>query len=151
MYNKRLKELREEPVNFIRQQEFANLIGVHVSVFSKYENETAIMPIEHLNTVCNYLNISLDYIFGFTSKRNYPNYHKDINKTVTSNRLKELRKEKKLTQEKFSNIIKIQQTTISKYESNKRQLSTQYLYAICKEFNISADYLLGKIDKPKNY
>ena len=58
MYNKRLKELREEPVNFIRQKDLADLIGVHVSVFSKYENETAIIPIEHLNTLCNYLNIS---------------------------------------------------------------------------------------------
>ena len=151
MYNKRLKELREEPVNFIRQKELADLIGVHVSVFSKYENETAIIPIEHLNILCNYLNISLDYIFGFTNKRNYPNYRKDINQGLTSNRLKELRKERKLTQGKLSDIIKIQQTTISKYESNKRELSTQYLYAICKEFHISADYLLGKTDKPKSY
>ena len=149
MYNKRLKELREEPVNFIRQKELTDLIGVHVSVFSKYENETAIIPIEHLNILCNYLNISLDYIFGFTNKRNYPNYRKDINQGLTSNRLKELRKGKKLTQEKLSDIIKIQQTTISKYENKNKIISTKNLYIICKTYNISADYLLGKTDTPK--
>ncbi len=149
MYNKRLKELREEPVNFIRQKDLADLIGVHVSVFSKYENETAIIPIEHLNILCNYLNISLDYIFGFTNKRNYPNYRKDINQGLTSNRLKELRKGKKLTQEKLSDIIKIQQTTISKYENKNKIISTKNLYIICKTYNISADYLLGKTDTPK--
>ena len=149
MYNKRLKELREEPVNFIRQKDLADLIGVHVSVFSKYENETAIIPIEHLNILCNYLNISLDYIFGFTNKRNYPNYRKDINQGLTSNRLKELRKGKKLTQEKLSDIIKIQQTTISKYENKNKIISTKNLYIRCKTYNISADYLLGKTDTPK--
>lgn len=151
MYNKRLKELRDEPVNFIRQQELADLIGVHVSVFSKYEKETALIPIEHLNTLCNYFNVSFDYIFEFTNKRNYPKYHKNMNSNLTSSRLKELRKENNLTQENLSDIIKIQQTTISKYESNKRQLSTQYLFAICKEFHISADYLLGKTNKPKYF
>ena len=149
MYNKRLKELREEPVNFIRQKELTDLIGVHVSVFSKYENETAIIPIEHLNILCNYLNISLDYIFGFTNKRNYPTYRKDINQGLTRNRLKELRKGKKLTQEKLSDIIKIQQTTISKYENKNKIISTKNLYIICKTYNISADYLLGKTDTPK--
>ena len=151
MYNNRLKALREEPVNFIRQKELADLIGVHVSVYSKYENKTANIPIEHLNTLCNHFDVSLDYIFEFTNKRKYENSREMIDTKLSSKRLKELRKELNLTQEKLSDTIKVQQTTISKYENNQRQLSTQYLYAICKEYKISADYLLGKIDKPKYY
>ena len=97
MYNDRLKELREEPVNFIRQKELAKLIGVHVSVYSKYEKETALIPIEHLNILCNYFDVSFDYIFNFSNNKKYSNYRKDMNSELSSKRLKEIRKELNLT------------------------------------------------------
>ena len=38
---------------------------------------------------------------------------------------------------------------LAKYEKGKYIIATTYLYQICKRYNISADYLLGKIDSPK--
>ena len=35
------------------------------------------------------------------------------------------------------------------YEKGKTLILTSFLYTICKKYNISADYLLGKIDEPK--
>lgn len=29
-------------------------------------------------------------------------------------------------------------------------IATPFLYTICKEYNVSADYLLGKINKPQS-
>ncbi len=38
---------------------------------------------------------------------------------------------------------------ITNYENGKHLIATPFLYTICSKYNISADYLLGKIDSPK--
>ena len=40
---------------------------------------------------------------------------------------------------------------IEEYKKNNCEflIATPFLYTICKKYNISADYLLGKIDNPK--
>ena len=149
MYNTRLKELREEPVNFIRQKEVADIIGVHVSVYSKYENRTAIIPIEHLNTLCNYFNVSFDYIFEFSEQLNYDNTNSEIDKINAGARLKEIRKENKLTQTKLASLLNTVQPVIANYEKGKFLIATPFLYSICKKYHISANYLLGKTNEPK--
>ena len=63
--------------------------------------------------------------------------------------MKSFRKEYKLTQLELANFIKTDKSTISKYETGKNIIATPFLYQICKTYNISADYLLGKIDSPK--
>lgn len=150
MYSKRLKNLREETINFIRQKEIAELLGIHVSNYSQYEGEANIIPLKHLNQICNYFNISLDYIFGFTTQRNYANINQSINLDKLGKRIKNLRLNNNLTQENFAKEINVKQSTVSKCENKKKILSTKHLYAVCKKYNISADYLLGKIDYP-NY
>ncbi len=66
-----------------------------------------------------------------------------------SKRLKEFRKENKLTQVKLAEILNIANGTIAEYERGTNIIATPFLYTICKNYNISADYLLGKIDEPK--
>ena len=149
MYGKRLKELREEPINFIRQKEIARLLDIHVSDYSQYEGEANIIPLIHLNRICNYFSVSLDYIFEFTTQRNYPNIKENIDLEKTGKRIRNLRLTNNLTQETFAKEIDIKQPIISKYENKNKIISTKNLYIICKTYNISADYLLGKTDTPK--
>ncbi|MCI9281068.1 MAG: helix-turn-helix transcriptional regulator [Bacilli bacterium] len=52
-------------------------------------------------------------------------------------------------QEKLANEINTNKSVICSYEKGKRIIPTPFLYEICKKYNISADYLLGKIDSPK--
>ena len=106
------------------------------------------MPIKHLIKVANYFNISLDYIFGFTKERNYNSIRLDVDNKDAGNRLKEFRKEKKLTQNDLKNILNTTQSVISDYERGRMLINTLYLYDICKKYNISADYLMGRIDEP---
>lgn len=148
MIKLRLKELREEPINFIRQKEIANLIGVHVSVYSQYEGVLSI-PLRHLNTICNYYNVSFDYMMYLSNKRYYNNFEPRINYQIFSKRLKELRSDLGLSQNDFGESVGANQSLISKYECNKRVISIIILYNICQKYKISADYLLGKIDEPK--
>ena len=60
IYKNRLKNLREEPVNFIRRREIANLIGIHVSAYSQYEGEGLIIPLKYLNIIANHFDVSID-------------------------------------------------------------------------------------------
>ena len=74
---------------------------------------------------------------------------KNINKEILKKRIKDLRIENNLTQKELANILNIDSSTISKYEHGINVIATPFLYTICKKYNISADYLLGKIDNPK--
>lgn len=147
LYSETLKSLRESKE--LIQENISNILGIERGVYSLYETEYKIMPIKHLNTICNYFNVSLDYIFGFTNITNYKKSILEINKKETAQRLKEIRKENKLTQNKLAQMLNIANGTIAEYERGTNIIATPFLYTVCKKYNISADYLLGKTDSPK--
>ncbi|MFW6243372.1 MAG: helix-turn-helix domain-containing protein [bacterium] len=62
------------------------------------------------------------------------------------NRLKKLRKDKKLTQQDFANIIGYSRSTIAKYESGSRMPSNNFLIEVADYFEVSLDYMLGRTD-----
>lgn len=148
MYGETLKNLREE--HDLKQIDLAYKLNIDRSQYGHYEREYATIPIKHLNTLCNYFNVSMDYIFGFTTTKQYKNNNKEINKTESGNRLKELRKEYNINQTKLATFLNTTFTNISSYERGINIISTNYLYSICKKYHISADYLLGRTDSPKN-
>ena len=61
-------------------------------------------------------------------------------------RLKELRKKKKISQVKLAMDLHMSQNTISRYENEEREANYQTLIAIADYFNVSIDYLLGRVD-----
>ena len=147
-YGQKVKELRER--NGITQKELAKYLEIDAKLYSHYETEDRIIPCKHLYAISLYFNVSLDYLFGFTNIKNYETNKKlDINKGEVGIKLKELRKELKLTQTKLADILNTTQSVIAEYEKGKNLIATPFLYTICKKYNISADYLLGKIDNPK--
>lgn len=146
MYKNRLKELRE--LKDVLQNEVARNINISRTNYATYENEIDIFPIKHLDTLSEFFNVSIDYLFEFTNIINYKNSC-PINKEKAVNRLKEFRKENKLTQIKLAKELNVANGTIANYECGRNFIATPFLYEICKKYNISADYLLGKIDEPK--
>ena len=58
-------------------------------------------------------------------------------------KLKELRKERGITQRKLAEALKCGYITIKNYEKGKSSPSIQYLCEIAKYFSVSTDYLLG--------
>ena len=63
-------------------------------------------------------------------------------------RLKEIRKQNKIKQKELAEIIGVQKTAISLYESNKNNPSDKVKVRIARYFNVSLDYLMGIIDEP---
>ena len=146
-YKERLKNIRESLE--IKQSKIAKFLNISNKTYSAYEIEYEIIPSKHLIKLVNYLDVSIDYLFGFTNIKRYDNYVSEINKNVTGNRLKEWRKENKITQAKLAKELNTTFSVISGYEIGRRLIATPFLYMICKKYNISADYLLGRVDSPK--
>ncbi len=62
-------------------------------------------------------------------------------------RLKELRTERGLTQAQLAESTGLSVKSMSKYENEKLDLSTDAVLRLCKFFKVSADYLLGLEDE----
>lgn len=56
--------------------------------------------------------------------------------------LKQIRKEKNLTQQKVALDLNVSRESLSYYENGKRQPSLDLLVAFSKYFNVSIDYLI---------
>lgn len=59
-------------------------------------------------------------------------------------RLKELRKEKGISQLKLALDLNMNQNTISRYETCEREADYETLIKFADYFNVSLDYLLGR-------
>lgn len=141
----KLRNLREEAN--LRQEDIANIININRSTYTSYEVERDTIPIKHLNTLCNYFNTSIDYVLGLSKEKTYPNMRKEIDREILSKRLKDLRIENELTQEKIAKILNTSRSTWTGYEYGKYQIPTLLLYDLAKRYHYSIDYLLGKIDE----
>lgn len=63
-----------------------------------------------------------------------------------SNRIRELREAKSLSQDQLAEKLGITKQAVSQYERGVRKPSVPMLEALCDYFNVSSDYLLGKDD-----
>ena len=129
------------------QNEVADILKVSRSSYAMWESNNELFPIKRLIDFCELFSVSVDYIFNLCLENNYR--LQKYNKDKSMLRLKELRKENKLTQEKLASILNTNKSVICGYEKGRYIIATPFLYQICKKYNISADYLLGKIDRPK--
>ncbi len=143
----KLKEIREN--RQITQTKLANILKVSRSTYSIWELEKDVILIKHLIDISNYYNVSIDYLLNLTAIEQYDTHSDKINLDLMSIRLKEIRKENKLTQVKLSEILNVAKGTLANYECKRNAIATPFLYEICKKYNVSSDYLLGKVDNPK--
>lgn len=88
----KLIELRED-FN-LKQKDIAKLLNITQQTYSLWENGSKIIPLKHLNSLCNYYNVSMDYMLGLSNKNSFNNGKYNIDKKIIGRRLKEFRKEK---------------------------------------------------------
>ena len=66
---KRIKDLRED--HDMYQKDVAKLLGISQQYYSEYEKGKRTIPIQHLITLADYYETSIDYIVGLTDENNY--------------------------------------------------------------------------------
>jgi transcriptional regulator with XRE-family HTH domain len=64
-------------------------------------------------------------------------------------RLKELRKNRKISQLKLALDLNMNQNSISRYENGTREADYSTLIKFADYFDVSIDYLLERTDNPK--
>lgn len=60
-------------------------------------------------------------------------------------RLKQLRKEQKVTQIELAQMLNVKQTTISNWENEITEIDQQSLFTLADYFNVSVDYCWDEI------
>lgn len=63
-------------------------------------------------------------------------------------RIYELRKKVKLSQEAIGKILGVSQRAYSHYENGDRDMSPEVLIALADYYGVTVDYLLGRTDDP---
>lgn len=138
----RLFLLREK--NNLEQKEIAHIIGVSQQTYSTWEVGTKIIPLKHLNTMCNYYHVSLDYMLGLSNRNNnYKNIEK-LNRVEIGKKIKIIRQDNKLTLRSLAKELNTTSSTISAYETGKTLILTAFAYQIAKKYKISLDWLAGR-------
>lgn len=66
-------------------------------------------------------------------------------------RLKDLREDNDLTQEKIATLLNITRPQYSLYETGKRDIPVDLLRVLAKFYNTSLDYLVGETDVYERY
>ena len=112
-YTNILKQLREE--KNLSQKDIAYILGISRGLYSQYEIADKIISLNHLEKLSNYFNLPINYLLGLDNNKQKQNL-KEINNNLFSIRLKEFRKENKLTQEKLAKELNTSHSVISAYE-----------------------------------
>lgn len=141
----KLRYIRDD--HDMHQYEVAKALGVAKSTYSIWETEINTIPLKRLIDFCNYFDVSLDYALGFTKIPKYKNMKKEIDYTLHRSRIKKARKLNRYTQVEIANILNTDNGVISRYENGKTLILTSFLIEYAKLFNISCDYLMGRIDE----
>ncbi len=140
----RMKEIRESCDT--KQKEIAEAMGISRSTYAVLENKFNVIPLKRLNDFANYFNVSIDYTLGLTNKKQYINSQPAIDIERTRKRLRQIRQENNYTQTKLAKFLNTSPSVWCDYERGRYLVSTTFIYEFAKKFNVSVDWLLGKID-----
>ncbi len=68
-----------------------------------------------------------------------------------NDRIREIREDHSLTQQKIADILHIGQRTYADYESGKTRIPIDSLLILAKFYNVSMDYISGASDQPSTF
>ena len=145
MNEQRLLDLRED--HDLYQKDIARIIGVNRKTYSSWETGFKIIPLKHLNKLCNYYDVSMDYALGLSKTNHNANIKKIdcLSKVDIGKSIKYIRETNKLTLRKLADELKTTSSTISAYEHGKTLILTAFAFQICKKYNYSLDKLCCRI------
>ena len=63
-------------------------------------------------------------------------------------RMRDLREDHDRTQQQIADVLGTSQTMYARYERGENELPIRHLLVLCDYYKVSADYFLGRKDKP---
>jgi len=138
----RIKLIREE--NELTQREISEILNIKRSAYSLWEINKNVIPLVKLNQFCNTFSLSLDYIVNLSNIKTRDLNYIDIDIKEVGKRLRQIRKELKITQEKLASKFNTTHSAISAYENGITLIPTLFLIEFAKLSNVSLDFFCGK-------
>ena len=65
---------------------------------------------------------------------------------IIAKKMKELRQDSQLTQNKISQILGVNRVSYNRYENNEREIPIEILCKLADYYEVSLDYLVGRED-----
>ncbi len=145
MIGSRIKDLKED--NDLYQKDIAKVLGVSRSIYSLWEIGAKNIPLKHLNHLCNFYDVSMDYVLKLSNKKKNKNIQKIniLDKKAIGYKIKTIRKEHNLTLRDLASELNTTSSTISAYETGQTLILTVFAYQICKKYKVSLDWLCGRL------
>ena len=66
-FNERIKWIRD--CDNIKQKDIAEYLGIKQQQYARYEKGINVMPVTYLKKICEYLDVSADYLLGLIDVR----------------------------------------------------------------------------------
>lgn len=141
------KKARDIRIQYhLTQKEFGEILGISKSYVSDMENGYSGLSIELINKICNFANVTFDYMFDFCKEINENAIKiENVNLKLLGNNLKIIRKDLNYTQEKLASKLNVSRSLVTHYEKGNRMISTADLKQICEMSGYSADWCCGKL------
>lgn len=143
----RMKYIRED--KDLTQKQIAKILGVERSTYTGWETGKDTIPLRKLSQLCDFYNVSIDYVTGLSNIKNYNITNTTINLKDVGKRLKNLRLKNNLKQKDIFTFLNTTSSTYSAYETGKVLIQTSFVYSIAKKYNVSIDWILNKIKEFK--
>ena len=146
-FRERLRRLRREA--HVPERELAQLLNITAEAYIKYETGKREPCMERLILLAQRFGVSADYLAGRTEEPTpYPG-SKYPEKSLFPERLRVLRKAKKLYQRQLAADVGLVERAVGRYEMGERRPRLDRLIVIADYFDASIDYLLGIKDTPE--
>ena len=127
----RLKELRNQ--GKLTLDDIEEKTGIKRGTYSNYENGKTEPKMETWNRLADFFNVSIPYLQG-------------LPEPVGKNRLKELRQKKNLTLKRLGKHVGMLDSTLSQYETGKREPGQEVWQKLAYYFGVSVSYIRGDLD-----
>lgn len=153
----RIKELRLSAD--MTQEEFGKKFGIVKSTVSLYESGKSTPNDELKKQICDYFNISVDYLLGVSDDkhRNSPSDDKDFFfffffddkdlQEVFVSALKTALETQNMTVSELCEKTEIDVDTCNQYLTGEHAPTLEHLVELSKALDVSIDYLLGQVPK----
>lgn len=143
----RIRDLRED--NDKSQIYIASKLGVAQQTYSQWETGQKFIPLKHLNNLCNYYNVTMDYVVRLSDNKVYSkeSVKTILDKCEVGKNLKSIREIHNISVRGLAKELNTTHSTILSYESGKTLILTAFAFQICKTYEISLDWLCGRSPK----
>lgn len=140
--NNRLEDLRE--LSDFSKKEFAKILGVSDSIYARWENSKDFIPTKRLYQIASFYNVNIDYILALTNKKIEIITKEQIDINIVAKRTFEIRKDMNESLREFAKRLNTSGSTWHAYEKGKVLILGAFLIEVCKNYNYSADWILGR-------